>query len=448
VCDGPAVNPVNLDRLRERWADPLLTVLTILLVTLLFVVIPLQALGHFAFQASELVLALLLMAGVFVMSGSRTAIATMLGALTMIVVGVTLRLKSPSVVDLNLFAGAWLVVGVTLAWAVARATFAAGRITYHRVLGAILFYLMVAVIFAALFMFLGTVVPNAFKGMKIEDDPALASQLIYFSFATMTTTGYGDVAPLHPLARSLCNLEAIFGQLYPATLLARLMTLELNHRPMPLDAGAQDLIHRTVPPRVGKDLDLGIAGKALRLDGTAQGLDIDDAVTHHAAIVEDVPGRHQPVADMKCEQPLLAGARDLRMHLDVPPDMIDVERDTERAGARRIKPVADVERLPGRVHAGTVGGIGRMQRLDRERHLRFSRMIQHFGDGVVHLRARRRDILGHLAAGPRKLRQPADHKHDAGRAQRLGFIDAAAVIVAYLAAARGVGGKHPAAAIA
>jgi hypothetical protein len=221
---------MNLDQLRERWADPLLTVLTILLVTLLFVVIPLQALGHFAFQASELVLALLLVVGVFVMSGSRTAIAAMLGALAMIVVGVTLRLKSPSVIDLNLFAGAWLVVGVTLAWAVARATFAAGRITYHRVLGAILFYLMVAVIFAALFMFLGTVVPNAFQGMKIEDDPALASQLIYFSFATMTTSGYGDVAPIHPLARSLCNLEAIFGQLYPATLLARLMTLELAHR--------------------------------------------------------------------------------------------------------------------------------------------------------------------------------------------------------------------------
>jgi hypothetical protein len=169
-------------------------------------------------------------AGVFVMSGSRTAVAAMLGALTMIGVGVTLRLKSPSVLDLNLFAGAWLVVGITLAWAVARATFAPGRITYHRVLGAILFYLMIAVIFAALFMFLGTLVPKAFAGMSVEDNPALASQLIYFSFATMTTTGYGDVAPLHPLARSLCNLEAIFGQLYPATLLARLMTLELAHR--------------------------------------------------------------------------------------------------------------------------------------------------------------------------------------------------------------------------
>jgi len=221
---------MDIDKLRGRWADPLLTVLTVLLVILLFVVIPLQALGIFAFQASELVLALLLVAGVFVMSGSRTAVAAMLGALTMIGVGVTLRLKSPSVLDLNLFAGAWLVVGITLAWAVARATFAPGRITYHRVLGAILFYLMVAVIFAALFMFLGTLVPKAFAGMSVEDNPALASQLIYFSFATMTTTGYGDVAPLHPLARSLCNLEAIFGQLYPATLLARLMTLELAHR--------------------------------------------------------------------------------------------------------------------------------------------------------------------------------------------------------------------------
>ena len=46
----------------------------------------------------------------------------------------------------------------------------------------------------------------------------------------MTTTGYGDISPLHPVARAMCNLEAIFGQLYPATLLARLVTLEIEHR--------------------------------------------------------------------------------------------------------------------------------------------------------------------------------------------------------------------------
>jgi hypothetical protein len=113
---------------------------------------------------------------------------------------------------------------------VARATFAPGRVTYHRVIGAILLYLTVAVIFSALYTFTGTLVPNAFSGMKVQDSPALASQVIYFSFATLTTTGYGDMAPLHPIARSLCNIEAVFGQLYPATLLARLVTLEVAHR--------------------------------------------------------------------------------------------------------------------------------------------------------------------------------------------------------------------------
>ena len=47
----------------------------------------------------------------------------------------------------------------------------------------------------------------------------------YFSLATITTTGYGDLAPVHPLARSLANLEAAFGMLFPATFLARLVAL-------------------------------------------------------------------------------------------------------------------------------------------------------------------------------------------------------------------------------
>jgi hypothetical protein len=221
---------MDIGKTRERWGDSLLTVLTALLIVMMFVVAPLQALGIFAFQIFELLLALFLVGGVFVISGSRVAVVAMLGALAMIVTGAVLRLKSPSILDLNLFAGAWLIVGVTLAWTVAQATFAPGRVTYHRVIGAVLLYLTVAVIFAALFTFIGTLAPKAFVGMSVEDGAKLASQLIYFSFATLTTTGYGDVAPVHPLARSLCNIEAIFGQLYPATLLARLVTLELAHR--------------------------------------------------------------------------------------------------------------------------------------------------------------------------------------------------------------------------
>jgi hypothetical protein len=97
-------------------------------------------------------------------------------------------------------------------------------------MGAVLLYLVIAVTFVAVFAFVGSLIPKAFSGMSMQDTPALASNLIYFSFVTLTTTGYGDVFPLHPIARSLCNLEAIIGQLYPATLLARLVTLEMTHR--------------------------------------------------------------------------------------------------------------------------------------------------------------------------------------------------------------------------
>ena len=54
---------------------------------------------------------------------------------------------------------------------------------------------------------------------------------IYFSFVTLTTVGYGDVTPVDPVARSLAVAEALTGQLYPAILLARLVSLATGSRP-------------------------------------------------------------------------------------------------------------------------------------------------------------------------------------------------------------------------
>ena len=138
------------------------------------------------------------------------------------------RLSAPSVLDVFLFAGALLIMGVALAGVVARTVFASGRVTHHRIIGAILVYLSIAVIFTALFTMIGLLVPNAFSGISFEDNPALGSKVI--SFVTLTSTGYGDVFAVHPVARSLCNLETIIGQLYPATLLARLVSLEIEGR--------------------------------------------------------------------------------------------------------------------------------------------------------------------------------------------------------------------------
>ena len=82
----------------------------------------------------------------------------------------------------------------------------------------------------ALYGFVTLSTPVALTNLPpLHGDFAVSGNLIFFSFVTLTTTGYGDIVPVHPFARSLANVEAIIGQIYPATLLARLVTLELAH---------------------------------------------------------------------------------------------------------------------------------------------------------------------------------------------------------------------------
>ena len=139
-----------------------------------------------------------------------------------------MRLYRHSEYDLIMATGARLVIVLTLLWVVTRAVFSAGRVTFHRIVGAGLLYLLIALTFAVLFALVGLPSTDAFKGFSFENDAALFSRAIYFSLVTITSTGYGDIVPIHPFARSLCNLEAVVGQLFPAILVARLVTLELG----------------------------------------------------------------------------------------------------------------------------------------------------------------------------------------------------------------------------
>ena len=220
----------KLQILRHTNRDWLLTLLTAVLTLMIFVFAPLQAAGVFVFQTFAIAGLLVIIGGAVVISGNPIALALMSIAFVANLAVFFFRLFYPWPYNLHLLAGAWLVIAVTLGIVVAHAVFGSGRITYHRIVGAILLYLLIAVIFATLYAVIGLSSADAFKGIVFEDDSALASSLFYLSFVSLTSTGYGDIVPIHPLARSLCNIESIVGQLYPATILARLVTLELATR--------------------------------------------------------------------------------------------------------------------------------------------------------------------------------------------------------------------------
>src|SRR5262245_28557678 len=207
----------ELRRVSRKYSDWLLTLQTALVMLMLFVLIPLQAMGIFAFQAFAVARLLAMIGGALISSVSPVALALMSIAFVANATVFFLRLFHPWPYNLHILAGAWLIIAVTLRTVVAPAVFARGRVTYHRIIGAVLLYLLIGVAFATLFAFVGLTFPGSFKGVAFKDDAALASEILYLSFVTLTSTGYGDLVPVHPLARSLCNLEGIIGQLFPAT---------------------------------------------------------------------------------------------------------------------------------------------------------------------------------------------------------------------------------------
>jgi hypothetical protein len=214
-----------IDRIHDEWRDRILTFLTLLMVVHLFIFAPLES-QALHIQPIGVVFVVLLSVGLLILSRSLVPVVAIVAVVGLLAVAVVLRLRGGHVaLDVSLQATAWLLIALVIIWTVARAVFGPGRITYHRIVGAILLYLTIGLVFVALYTMVGAYSPNAFSGMTVTAHVSLPSDLVYFSFTTLTTLGYGDIMPVHPIARSLSNLEAIIGQVYPATLLARLVSL-------------------------------------------------------------------------------------------------------------------------------------------------------------------------------------------------------------------------------
>lgn len=225
-------NPASLiKRLNHQWRDHVLTALAVLLLIHLFIIAPLEL--HHPFHLRPIGVLFMVMLGAGLLALARGVFPLALLALfgVLLVLGFYFEVAGmASQTMVGLRSGSWLVIALVITWVVASAVYAPGPITYQRVIGAVLLYVTIGIFFVALYVLVAMQIPDAFRGLSIRPHASLPTDFVYFSFSTLTTVGYGDIVPVDPLVRSLCNLEAIIGQIFPATVLARLVSDQVSTR--------------------------------------------------------------------------------------------------------------------------------------------------------------------------------------------------------------------------
>ena len=209
---------------------------TILLVTILLLLItqPLFA-GHaYAQNIATITILLVLLAALYAFRALRIYFIV---ALVLIVPAIGCRIAlwftGNFTIEMLATISSCLFLAVTVVALVSR-LFVVTSVTLDTISAAICAYLLTGVAFAYAFAGVELRHPGSF-GAKLFQGPAagvaplLASfhSLIYYSFVCLTTTGFGDIAPVSEGARSLSVMESVLGQFYMAILIARLVSLQV-----------------------------------------------------------------------------------------------------------------------------------------------------------------------------------------------------------------------------
>jgi Ion channel len=202
-------------------------VLLLLLVTTVFVVPAFLTFGRTGRLVLDVLITLVLLTGFFAAIGHRR-IVRMLAVLSVLAIAIRWTewivpfALLPALRELSS-----MLALIALAVAVGVNVFGAGKDIATRLIGAIVLYLLIGLVCAVGYAVVHAYTPGAFGGAVVRDANTL-DQWVYFSFVTLTTLGYGDVTPVTSAARSLAILEALVGQLYPAIIIARLVSLPLD----------------------------------------------------------------------------------------------------------------------------------------------------------------------------------------------------------------------------
>jgi hypothetical protein len=204
----------------------------VILVVEMFIIGPMVRAGLVLSLISDVFFSILLLAGVLAMLRHRV-LQWVAGVLVVVAIAISwasIAIPTPALRLLNGIISLASIVAFLLIvlWGVYRP----GPVTAHRVRGAIAAYLLIGLCFSLAYNLVAHVHPDAFTNANPEvlTPQVRAWSFLYFSIVTLTTVGFGDITAVHPFARSLVMAEALTGQLYPAILIARLVSLQITAR--------------------------------------------------------------------------------------------------------------------------------------------------------------------------------------------------------------------------
>ena len=130
----------------------------------------------------------------------------------------------------------WTLFSSFITWNELRAVLRQKTVTSETISMSVSVYLLIGLTFGFIYVVMHQLQPHAFSFPSLaasntrlspESQDSLFTVLIYFSFTTLTTIGYGDITPLTLQARYVAVLEGIAGQFYIAVLVARLVAMQM-----------------------------------------------------------------------------------------------------------------------------------------------------------------------------------------------------------------------------
>ena len=102
------------------------------------------------------------------------------------------------------------------------------QIDLNMIMGSICVYILVGMSWSIFYYFASVIHVDAFRGISQVGAKETFVELMYYSFVTLSTLGYGDITPQTPIARTLAYLEALFGQFYIAILVASFVGMHIS----------------------------------------------------------------------------------------------------------------------------------------------------------------------------------------------------------------------------